>query len=202
MKKLFNIFILLILLGIISFVSLIQYIKTEHNTGISKDGFNNLVNEIKSAPHLPDSFITEYVIVEDTLNLKQVLWNDITDESHKSCPCSMVSNFFIPIMSIKNKARFNLKTRHIGLTLNLEKVVSQKECLNYYLNTFDFIHHPKGANEASKYYFNKPLERLSSKEMRTLILMLKNPFLFNPKRNPERLEHRLKLIEEKLNNVK
>lgn len=72
MKKLFNIFILLILLGIISFVSLIQYIKTEHNTGISKDGFNNLVNEIKSAPHLPDSFITEYVIVEDTLSLTEI----------------------------------------------------------------------------------------------------------------------------------
>ena len=71
------------------------------------------------------------------------------------------------------------------LAWKLEKEFTQKQCLDYYVRNFDFAQNKIGINAASNYYFNKEISELNFDENATLAIMLKNPFLYNPIRQPE-----------------
>ena len=68
------------------------------------------------------------------------------------------------------------------LTREIEKSTSQKQCLNWIAQNFDFLHGAKGIQNASKFYFKKNLENLNENEMEILVKMLDNPVKNNPLR--------------------
>jgi penicillin-binding protein 1A len=59
-----------------------------------------------------------------------------------------------------------------------------------YLNKFEFINGAHGIEAASQIYFNKPQSEVSVSEAATLIGMLKNPVLYNPRRFPDKSKER------------
>ncbi len=66
--------------------------------------------------------------------------------------------------------------------IKLEKSYTKEEIIAMYLNKFDFIYGAHGVQAASHIYFGKDQKYLTVEEAATLIGMLKNPALYNPKR--------------------
>ena len=62
------------------------------------------------------------------------------------------------------------------------------------LNRFDWINQAVGISSASKIYFNTQAEKLTINQAAMLVGMLKNPSLYNPRRNPEGTQNRRNVV--------
>ena len=78
--------------------------------------------------------------------------------------------------------------------VKLEKSYTKEEIIEMYLNKFDFIYGAHGIQAASHIYFGKDQKDLSIEEAATLIGMLKNPALFNPKRFTAKAQKRRNIV--------
>ncbi|MBX9853265.1 MAG: transglycosylase domain-containing protein [Cytophagaceae bacterium] len=74
--------------------------------------------------------------------------------------------------------------------VRLEKAYTKSEILTMYLNTVDFGRNAYGIKSASKKYFNKQVEDLTTEECALLIGLLKGPAFYSPTRNEERAFNR------------
>ena len=63
-----------------------------------------------------------------------------------------------------------------------------------YLNKFDFLYQAVGIKSAAKTYFNKLPKDLNLEESATLVGMLKNPSLYNPKKFPKNSLERRNIV--------
>ncbi len=81
--------------------------------------------------------------------------------------------------------------------LALDKDVSPKKCLDFYLSKFDFLYNTRGIEEASTFYYQKDLEQLNDDEMLELAIMTLNPAVFNKLQHPENLQKKVTEIKEK-----
>ena len=81
----------------------------------------------------------------------------------------------------------------------LENEFSNENLIKYQFENADYLYGNKGVRSASKFYFDKNLSELNKDEKLTLIFMLDNPSLYNPKRHPDRVEKKLKTYREILN---
>ena len=78
--------------------------------------------------------------------------------------------------------------------LRIEKRYTKEEIISMYLNKFDFLYDSDGVAAASQTYFAKNQEDLAVEEAAMLIGMLKNPYIYNPKRVPERARLRREVV--------
>ena len=95
-------------------------------------------------------------------------------------------------MSFINKTftLISVKLKEWVTAVKLEKRYTKEEIMSMYLNKFEFINGAHGIEAAAQIYFNKSQDSLSISEAATLVGMLKNPSLFNPKRFPEKCKER------------
>lgn len=70
--------------------------------------------------------------------------------------------------------------------VKLERSYTKNEIITMYLNEFDFLYGANGIKSASEIYFNKKPSNLNINESAMLVRMLKNPSLYNPKRDMKR----------------
>lgn len=77
------------------------------------------------------------------------------------------------------------KLKEWVIAIQFEKRYTKEEIMAMYLNKFDFTYSSHGISAASKTYFGKDQLKLKVDEASTLVGMLKNPYLYNPKRFPE-----------------
>ncbi len=92
---------------------------------------------------------------------------------------------------------FNLiksKLKEWIIAVKLERSYTKEEILSMYLNKFEFINGAHGIESAANIYFNKSQKDLNIPEAATLVGMLKNPSLYNPKRFPERCQSRRNVV--------
>ena len=80
------------------------------------------------------------------------------------------------------------------IALRIEKRYTKEEIISMYLNKFDFLYDSDGVAAASQTYFAKNQEDLAVEEAAMLIGMLKNPYIYNPKRVPERARLRREVV--------
>jgi len=66
--------------------------------------------------------------------------------------------------------------------------------LNFIADQYDFLYHNKSLKKASTFYFNKELSELNNEELQIFAIMMKNPFIYNPIRNPENLKKQLEFF--------
>ncbi len=78
--------------------------------------------------------------------------------------------------------------------VKLEKQYTKEEIIAMYLNKFEFINGAHGIQAASETYFDKRQSELEIHEAATLVGMLKNPSLYNPKRFPEKSKGRRNVV--------
>ncbi len=86
------------------------------------------------------------------------------------------------------------KLKEWAIAIQFEKRYTKEEILAMYLNKFDFIYSSHGVSAAAKTYFGKNQKDLNISESAVLIGMLKNPDLFNPKRNPDNAIQRRNIV--------
>lgn len=67
------------------------------------------------------------------------------------------------------------------LSVEIEKYYTKEEILTMYFNKFDFLYNAKGIEMASRTYFNKKTSELNLNESATIVGMLENPYLYNPR---------------------
>ncbi len=80
------------------------------------------------------------------------------------------------------------------IAVELERYYTKEEIISLYLNHFDFLYNAIGVKTASKVYFNTTPANLKIEEAATLVGMLKNPALYNPKRFPEKMYDRRNVV--------
>ena len=97
----------------------------------------------------------------------------------------LARQLFVGVRS-RNKAQaITQKIKEWVLAVMLERRYTKQEIIAMYLNIYDFGYQADGIQSAAKIYFNKTPMTLSKEESATLVGMLKNSSLFNPKRRPE-----------------
>lgn len=90
--------------------------------------------------------------------------------------------------------RVKQKLKEWVVAVELERRYSKNEILVMYLTKFDWIHQAVGITSASKIYFNTTPDKLTINQSAMLVGMLKNPSLYNPKRNPEGTKNRRNVV--------
>lgn len=83
----------------------------------------------------------------------------------------------------------------------MELIWSKKRIMEVYLNTAQFGENIYGVESASKFYFNKPAQYLSSNEAAQLAAILPNPIKLNLKNKSNYLNNRILRIKEEINNI-
>lgn len=87
----------------------------------------------------------------------------------------------------------------LSLATKIDKEVSSKEQLNFIVQETNFANDQMGLKSAAKFYFNKEIKKLNRLEMAKLVVMFRNPTLFNPKRRLEKLNQEAELLLKKFN---
>ena len=183
------------LLGIFALSLLfVQYLKTDFNDSFSQSDIEGLQDEIQSAKELPDQFVKIYNDIYPITNTSGILYDWTFEDYDRDCPCLHVTSFRRDLTMNKSRITGN---RYV-LAWKLEKEVTQQQCLNYLSTQFDFLYNNIGIEEASRFYFDSSVDSLTEKQMKTFVLMFRNPALNNPKRNPDRVEQELKKLRTEL----
>ena len=90
--------------------------------------------------------------------------------------------------------RVKQKLKEWVVAIELEKRYSKNEIITMYLNRFDWINQAVGISSSSKIYFNTTQNKLSKNQAAMLVGMLKNPSLYNPRRNPEGTQNKRNVV--------
>jgi len=171
----------------------IGYVFSDLNQDIDKEKVEILVSEIRSAKENDLKLISTYTKINRNALEKSSLRNlwDRIWGGNNQCPCFWavrMARINKPIKTIRND---------LAVSVKIERKVSQRECLNFIFENFNYIYNIEGVDEASQFYFNKTVNELSDDELIGLIIMQKNPSLYNPKK--KRLKEN---FDKKVNEVK
>ncbi|KIX20071.1 hypothetical protein SY27_16285 [Flavobacterium sp. 316] len=186
--KIFRIlFILFSVIFLIAYFSLINAWKYD----FTENELQTYFSEIKKSENLPDLFYKYYDLDNNnSLETKtgEYLFKSIFASEISRRPLSfwLARQMYIPKM--KNRTFINRIRIELSLAMKIEKETSQKEQFNYTLSTVDFVNNQIGVKNASKFYFGKEIAELNENEIASLIIMIRNPALYNPKRRPEKLK--------------
>ena len=74
------------------------------------------------------------------------------------------------------------KLKEWSIAVQFEKRYTKEEILAMYLNKYDFLYSANGISAAAETYFGKDQSELTVGESAVLVGMLKNPYIYNPKR--------------------
>ena len=103
--------------------------------------------------------------------------------------------------SLRNKGKIGriwglikIKVKEWVVAARLEKQYTKEEIMMMYLNKFEFINGAHGLQSAAQTYFGINQKDLSAEQAATLVGMLKNPSLYNPKRFPDKTKQRRNVV--------
>ena len=176
-RKLFKFLIWSTLLFVMLGFLFVVYLKSDWNKAFNQQQLSQLKSQIRKAEPLTIKFIEIFDELYATTNTNGILFDATTTNRKRICPCVQLAS----IVSINKNNRY-FANRYV-LSWKLEKDFTQKQCFSYFVQNYYFGHGQHGIFEASEYYFHKELNELEFQEMKTLALMLKNPVLYNPRRD-------------------
>ncbi|WP_026996996.1 penicillin-binding protein 1A [Flectobacillus major] len=90
------------------------------------------------------------------------------------------------LMRIPKVSTIIAKTKEWILAIRLENRYTKQEIMKMYLNEVEFGNNAYGIRVACKTYFSKEVNNVSVNEAATLVGMLQNPNLYDPRRRPEK----------------
>ena len=106
----------------------------------------------------------------------------------------LARQLFVGVRSRNKVQAITQKFKEYVLAVMLERRYTKEEFVAMYLNIYDFGYQADGIQSAAKIYFNTTPKELTLEQSATLIGMLKNSSLFNPKRRPEMTEKRRNVV--------
>ncbi|WP_332693970.1 transglycosylase domain-containing protein [Halalkalibacter lacteus] len=118
---------------------------------------------------------------------------DSIGEGGSTMTQQLVRNLFLT-----HDQTYNRKMSEILYAHELEKNYSKEEIIELYINTIYFSNGLYGIEAASRYYFNKPSERLTIAEAAFLSAVPNNPSHYDPLKNSEQTKLRQEWILNKM----
>ncbi len=103
---------------------------------------------------------------------------------------------------LNHEKTYNRKLSELLYSYQLERQLSKEEILELYLNAIYFQNGAYGIQAASRYYFQKPVSKLSKAEMAFLASIPNNPSLYDPLKHFDQTKERQIRILEQLLEVK
>ena len=104
---------------------------------------------------------------------------------------------------LSSERTFARKAKEAAITYFLERSLSKCRILEIYLNVIEWGDGVYGAEAAAQTYFHKPAAALSVNEAAFLSAMIPSPLnVFNPQKNPRRVQRRQRVILRGMNSVK
>jgi hypothetical protein len=179
----------------LSSVLYIAYIFSDLNQAIDREKLELLINDIKDTPPQEEALIMMYNKVHDNA-LEKSTWNHfwkLVQEKPTKCPC------FDAARSTYINTMHRLKENDYVISAQLEKKVTQRECLNYLFSNYNYSYNNTGVEEASLFYFQKTIGQLTEQEMIGLIIMQENVSLYNPKRFRDRFDKKVSEVQQRIN---
>lgn len=149
--------------------------------------------EIKEAPALPDNFLNVYNAVYPKA-FDNGLWSHFFYGNGSPCPCRHASYPYFAYERVGGVFDTAL------ITFQIEDMATQQECLEFVLEHMDYLNGVFGIENASKYYFNKDLKEINEDEALQLIVITKNPSLYNKQKRAELVKRKVEELKQKLNN--
>lgn len=198
-------FIILILLSAIYWLKI--YLINSVKETISEKRLSEFLDSINSSPTLDNKFKEIYKKVYprvfDEDYSVQIIKGYFRDSYHE-CPCKQLAAQKLKEI-LPHKTNSNRSLILIGLVWILEESATQEKCFEYLMSKYDFLYNTKGINEASIFYFKKPLENLNNEEQLGLILKIKNPLLYDNQEHPDKysqgvIDLKKKITEQKIKN--
>ena len=182
MKKALQIVKYSTLLIVLFLVGFYFYVKNYWKDIYDESELNSFITEVKSADDLPEKFYDLYEIEYESLfkSFNSYALTEILHSQYKEKPPSAWASRIFIVLSKKQLYRYPFKLTEISLIWEIEKRTSQRECLNWITEKYDFLNQAKGIKKASQIYFQKKTENLNDYELATLVIMLKNASLYNP----------------------
>ena len=168
-------------IGIIVFLifGCYKYYEYKYKQNLKSENLNIFLEQIKNSKNLSQNFYNTY----EEINPKSIEYDLFYSIIKKTeCQSQRIARRIYPIVKKSNKNRIENLSFEYFLTREIEKNTTQKQCLNWNVENFDFMYNTNGIESASKFYFQKKLQNLSSQEIETLIKMLENPVKNNPLR--------------------
>ncbi|MFC0561710.1 transglycosylase domain-containing protein [Halalkalibacter alkalisediminis] len=115
------------------------------------------------------------------------------EEGGSTMTQQLVRNLFL-----SHDQTYNRKMSEILYAHELEKTYSKQDIIELYINTVYFSNGVYGIEAASRYYFNKPSERLTLAEAAFLSAVPNNPSHYDPIMNSDRTKLRQEWVLKKM----
>ena len=137
-----------------------------------------LVENTNNECVIPENYEKTYLrIYSGAFSNKTIfhVFNSFFDKTPNKCPCMEMAKF-----TVKNNSKITALniTNTLVTALFLEFQISQKECHRYLLNHYNFDKKIIGACDASRQYFIKSFDQLTTNEYLQIIVMMKNIGLY------------------------
>ena len=148
------------------------------------------VSEINKSDSLPDMFY-EYYNIDTDFSLEENTLGFLAKSFFLKNQHRPISNWLANIIYVTNRKdrSFQRLLRHqLFLAIKIENEVDSKQQFNFVLDNIDFVNGQVGVKSVSKFYFNKDVNELDNIEIATIVVMLRNPSLYNPIRRPEKVK--------------
>ena len=150
--------------------------------------------KILSINEVPDHFIKALIAVEDRsfythkgINFRGILRAFIVNllSGYIKEGGSTLTQQLAKTLFTSRKRTYLRKFKEIWLALQIEKLYTKNEILEFYINEMYFGHGAYGIGAASMLYFDKPAKKLSIAETTLLAALPVAPFKYSPFRNPK-----------------
>ena len=197
-KRILKLSKILFLLGIIVSIAFYIFIANSWKFHLTESELTEFTEDIKRAEKLPEKFYELY-----NMEFDGSLENGIIKQEFRSLisgtnkpSINLWSSRFYLHSNNKKYYKNMFFTAH-SLALKIENETTKNENLNWVMNKMDFLNSQNGIKSASNFYFDKELSKLNDMELATLVIMSKNPSLYNPMRRPELVNRKVESLMNK-----
>lgn len=163
----------------ILFMSVYTYHWNQFEKNLNTRELNNFISQINKSKELPKNFYSAY----EKVNPKSSENNLVLSILQKTeCQSLNVSRrIFNKVKRQRLNRRENLTFEYF-LTKEIERNTTQRQCITWTAQEFNFLYRTKGIEQASEFYFKKNVTNLDKDQLNTLIRMMENPVKNNPLR--------------------
>ena len=188
LKRILRFIIRLTAAGTLLLVLFLLFLRSNLNPKIDQKVVQEIITEVEGSPELPKRFAEFFNQYHNSQKLIPHLY-DIFNSNKSECPCVWATS----ILSFNTDRSIIMSNQYV-YAAHIIKKVSNRQCLNLIAYQYDFLYNTTSLKRASRLYFNKELNELNDIELQTFVIMMKNPLLYNPIRNPENLKKQLEFF--------
>ncbi len=165
------------------------FLRSNLNPKIDRKIVQEIILEVENSPEVPERFAEFFNQYHNSKKLIPHLYS-LFNSDKSECPCVWAISMFHLASN-----RGILSNKYVYASHVLKKV-NNRQCLNFIAHQYDFLYQNISLKRAAEFYFDKELNELNDEELQTFAIMMKNPFLYNPVRNPENLNKQLEFFNE------